>query len=115
MASILIPNLGIVQEWITSEELINSRIWDFIGIIILLSTSNNRKLKFFNSLLLIIKELKLIFLKSVYSYFQYHWWPIILIVIIGLKISSVRYKIFKDGIAKKIKIIIGKRVQIISI
>lgn len=64
---------------------------------------------------MIIKELKLIFLKSEYSYFQYHWWPIDLIVNRGLKISSVIYKIFRDGIAIKIKIIIGIIVQIISI
>lgn len=65
--------------------------------IILLSTLSNRKLnllKFF-----IINELKLIFLKSEYSYDQYHWCPIDLIVKIGLKISSVKYKIFNEGIA----------------
>lgn len=47
IASILIPKLGTVHEWITSSELINKRICDLKGIIILLSTSNNRKLNFF--------------------------------------------------------------------
>lgn len=95
-------------------ELINIRIWVLNGIIMLLSTSSNRNLDLFFSFL-IINESKLIFLKSEYSYLQYHWCPIDLIVKIGLKISSVRYKIFSEGIAIKIKIIIGKIVQIISI
>lgn len=38
-----------------------------------------------------------------------------LIVIEGLLISSVKYKILREGIAKKIRIIIGIIVQIISI
>lgn len=55
------------------------------------------------------------FLKSEYSYLQYHWWPIDLMVINGWLISSLKYKIFNEGIARKIKIIIGRIVQIISI
>ena len=62
-----------------------------------------------------MKELKSIFLKSEYSYLQYHWWPTHLIEIKGFLISSVKYKIFNDGKAIKIKIIIGRNVQIISI
>lgn len=53
--------------------------------------------------------------KFVYSYDQYHWWPIDLIVKFVELISSVKYKILIDGIAIKIKINIGIIVQIISI
>lgn len=63
----------------------------------------------------VINELNSIVLNSVYSYLQYHWWPIDLIVILLLYISSDIYKIFKDGRAIKIKIKIGKIVQINSI
>lgn len=81
--------------------------------IIRLSTSNKRnKLFEFD---LIINELKSIFLKSEYSYLQYHWWPIDLIVNDGKLISSIKYKIFNEGIAIYIKIIIGMIVQKISI
>lgn len=80
-----------------------------------LSTSNNR-----NSLMLswsvgIINESNSIFEKSEYSYLQYHWWPIDLIDNLLLCVSSVKYKIFNDGIAIKIKINIGIIVQINSI
>lgn len=44
IASILIASLGIVHEWITSSEEINNRILNLYGIIVLLSTSINRKL-----------------------------------------------------------------------
>lgn len=50
-----------------------------------------------------------------YSYDQYHWWPIDLIVKFEELISSVKYKILMDGIAIKIKINIGIIVQINSI
>lgn len=46
IASILIANLGIVHEWITSSDEINKRILNLYGIIVLLSTSINRKLFF---------------------------------------------------------------------
>lgn len=51
IASILIAKLGIVHEWITSSEEIKSRILYLYGIIVLLSTSINRK---FSILLLLI-------------------------------------------------------------
>lgn len=54
-------------------------------------------------------------IKSEYSYLQYHWWPIHLTVILFRWFSSVMYKIFKEGIAINIKMIMGEIVQIISI
>ena len=43
VASLFTPIDGIVQEWITSVEVVNIRIEILKGIIIRLSTSNNRK------------------------------------------------------------------------
>lgn len=54
-------------------------------------------------------------LKFEYSYFQYHWWPIVLIEMKGLFVSSNKYKIFNDGNAINNKIIAGTTVQMISI
>lgn len=42
-ASALIPREGIVHEWRTSAAVIKLRIWELIGIEILLSTSRRRK------------------------------------------------------------------------
>lgn len=47
IASILIPIEGIVQEWITSIDEINNRMGVLYGITSRLSTSNKRKLNFF--------------------------------------------------------------------
>lgn len=80
IASTLIANDGIAQEWITSNDETNLRILKLIGKIKRLSTSNNRKI-FFIEKLFNINESNSIFLKSLYSYLQYHWWPIILRVI----------------------------------
>lgn len=43
VASILIPIVGIVHEWITSNDVVKIRIGVLNGIINRLSTSNNRK------------------------------------------------------------------------
>lgn len=115
VASILMFKEGIVHEWITSPDVTNNRICELNGIAIRLSTSNKRKLYIFISLEGTIYESNSIFEKSVYSYDQYHWCPIVLIVIEGLLISSRRYKRRNDGKAIKIKIIAGIKVQIISI
>lgn len=88
VASTLIPSDGIVHEWITSAAEINIRIFDINGITIRLSTSISRKLKLFISFEGIIYESNSIFLKSEYSYDQYHWCPMVLIVIKGLLVSS---------------------------
>jgi len=53
--------------------------------------------------------------KSSYSYFQYHWCPITLIVSSGFSASSIRYSNCRDGIARNIKIILGIIVQISSL
>lgn len=80
-----------------------------------LSTSKRRNSLDFNWDIGIINESNSILKKSEYSYLQYHWWPIAFRVSLLLWVSSVRYKIFKDGMAMKIRMIIGKIVQISSI
>lgn len=65
IASILIANLGIVHEWITSSDEINNRILYLYGIIVLLSTSIKRKFSLLISL--IIYDSNSIFEKSEYS------------------------------------------------
>jgi hypothetical protein len=62
-----------------------------------------------------IYESNSIFLKSEYSYLQYHWCPIDFKEIAGLLISSNRYKIRNDGNAINKRTIAGRIVQIISI
>lgn len=113
--SILIPKEGTVHEWITSIEVVRTRIGKLKGKTQRLSTSNKRNSFKFNELDGVINESKFKLMKSEYSYLQYHWWPIVLIVSLLLCISSVRYKILMDGIAIKIKINIGVIVQINSI
>jgi hypothetical protein len=53
--------------------------------------------------------------KSVYSYLQYHWWPIAFRVKDGFLTSSVRYSNRSDGRARDTRIIAGTIVQIVSI
>lgn len=65
IASILIARLGIVHEWITSSDEINSRILNLNGRIVLLSTSIKRKLFLF--ILFNIYDSNSIFEKSEYS------------------------------------------------
>lgn len=113
VASTFTPKLGIVQEWITSVAEINIRIWVIKGTIIRLSTSNKRKFLFRDKGL--IKESYSLLIKSLYSYLQYHWCPMVLIVIKGLLISSIKYKSRKEGKAIKIRVIAGIIVQITSI
>lgn len=113
--SILIPSDGTVQEWITSNEVVIIRIGKLKGKIQRLSTSRSRNSLGISWFVGIIKESKLILLKSEYSYLQYHWWPIVLIESLLLWSSSDRYKILSDGIAIKIRINIGMIVQINSI
>lgn len=84
IASTLIPIDGIVHEWITSSDKINVRIVVFLGIIRWFDVSSKRIM-----LDSFIKESNEMFEKSEYSYDQYHWWPVILIVREGEKYSSV--------------------------
>lgn len=52
--------------------------------------------------------------KSPYSYDQYHWWPIALIVVVGLTISSIAYRRRIDGSASMKRMIAGIIVHRIS-
>lgn len=113
--SILIPRAGTVQAWITSIEVVKIRMGKLNGKIHRLSTSNKRNSLIFSWSVGIIKESNSIFKKSEYSYVQYHWWPIVLIESLLLWISSVKYKIFNEGMAIKIRINMGTIVQINSI
>lgn len=114
-ASTLTPNDGIVQEWITSWDVINRRTWVLNGKITRLSTSSKRNSLISNSLEGFIYESNSILKKSEYSYDQYHWCPIIFNVNIGLLTSSNMYNNRNDGKAIKIKIIAGNKVQTNSI
>lgn len=114
-ASILIPKAGTAHEWITSAAVTSNRICEFIGKTVRLSTSSNRNLLFSISLTGVMYESNSRSWKSEYSYFQYHWCPITLIVIIGLLISSIMYNNRSDGSAIKISVIAGSKVHNISI
>lgn len=109
------PKEGTVQAWITSMEVVKIRIGNLKGKIHRLSTSNSRNSLGINCWGGIIKESNSMLLKSEYSYLQYHWWPIDLRDSLLLWISSVKYKIFKEGNAIKISTNIGIIVQINSI
>lgn len=114
-ASTLIPIEGIVHEWITSAAETNKRIWVLKGMTVRLSTSRRRKSSFLISADGIMYASNSILGKSEYSYDQYHWWPIVLIVIAGVFTSSSRYNARNEGRAMKTKINAGMIVQINSI
>lgn len=78
----LIPREGTVQAWITSMDDVKIRKGKLNGNTHLLSTSINRNSLFFKLEVGIINELNSKEGKSVYSYLQYHWWPIVLMVIL---------------------------------
>lgn len=109
------PKDGTVHEWITSIEVVNIRMGVLKGITHRLSTSRRRKSLILSELGGIMNESKFRLIKSEYSYLQYHWCPMDLIVSLLLWISSVKYKILIEGIAMKIKINMGVMVQISSI
>lgn len=112
--SILNPMEGIVNEWITSFEVVKTRIFILIGITSRWSTSNNRNCPFSNISVLIMNESNFKFKNWGYSYDQYHCRPILLIVRLGDFISSVIYNKVIDGIANKNKINNGIIVQTVS-
>lgn len=66
-------------------------------------------------LLLSIVEVIIFFIRFEYSYDQYHWYPIAFIVIIGVTISSIIYKVFIDGRAINTNRQAGTDVQKISV
>lgn len=72
MASILTPSLGIVHEWITSAAVTNIRTSRFIGTTSRLSTSSSRYSPVCSSSVGTIYESNSMFMKSEYSYLQYH-------------------------------------------
>lgn len=113
--SILIPNEGTAHAWITSRDVEIKRIGKLNGIIHRLSTSKSRNSFNWSWLGGIINELNSTLKKSVYSYFQYHWLAIHLIVVVFWLRSSIKYKILIDGIAINMRINIGIIVQISSI
>lgn len=90
MASIFTPIDGIVHLWITSAAVTISRVSTAVGTTSRLSTSSSRKCPFGRSSSWTMKESNSRFWKSEYSYLQYHWWPIVLIVRLGWGISSIR-------------------------
>jgi hypothetical protein len=106
---------GIVHEWITSAAVISIRISNCIGTTIRLSTSKIRNSPFPNSEVGSIYESNCILGKSEYSYLQYHWCPIALIVTDGELISSVRYSNRKEGKAKNSNRTAGSTVHTVSI
>lgn len=108
-ASTFTPSDGTVQAWRTSAAETKFRIWVFIGMKTWLSESRRRN--WFTLVWGVIKESNSIFLKSVYSYVQYHWWPVVLIVTIGLKTSSRRYRRRIEGIPKRARTSEGVTVQ----
>lgn len=90
VASIFTPIDGIVHEWITSVAVTIIRICDLNGITVRLSTSRRRKVDLLFIIVGIIYESNSMFLKSEYSYDQYHWCPMALIVNLGFTTSSSR-------------------------
>lgn len=99
-----------VQECSTSFEVIIIRVGVWIGTTKWFEVSIRRF-----ELDLIIKEEKLASLILEYWYAQFHWNPIPLIDIRGLIFSSIKYNVFKDGIAIKSNIRAGILVQNSSI
>lgn len=86
-----------------------------MGRAIRLSTSRRRYSPRARSWGCVIYESISILEKSVYSYLQYHWWPMAFNVRLGFLTSSVKYKRRSDGIARNRRIIAGIMVQIVSI
>lgn len=85
------------------------------GMIHRLSTSRSRNSFNCNWSVGVINELNSILRKFLYSYFQYHWWAIHLMVRVFWFKSSEKYRILIDGIAIKIRMNMGIMVQISSI
>lgn len=119
IASAFTPNEGIVQECSTSA--LDTKIRTFLskGTTTRLSVSNWRNIPRPKSLSGIMYESKVKISspaqKSVYSYSQYHWWPMAFTVRLGDGESSIKYKRDKEGRAIWIRINPGIVVQIHSI
>lgn len=118
-ASIFSPREGTKKSWITSLAVTTIRMCVSIGATILLSTSrecscpsSSRSSGMMYDSSWIVSPLSL--MKSEYSYTQYHWYPMALIVIAGSITSSLRYRSTKDGRAIRIRITAGKIVHTTS-
>jgi len=114
IASIFRPRDGIVHEWITSAAVTRSRTSSCIGTTIRLSTSRSRNSPGVNSDVGVMYESNSTFGKSEYSYLQYHWCPIVLIVREGFASSSLRYRSRSDGRARNSRVIAGRTVHTVS-
>jgi len=106
------PSAGIVQACRTSVEEINICTGVLFGIVVLLSVSSRRKSLMFSFGFMNESNSKP--LKSLYSYDQYHWCPMVLIVIGIFSLSSDKYNSRNEGNAIKIRITPGKNVHKIS-
>lgn len=115
IASTLTPSLGIVHEWITSAAVTSIRTSMFIGTTRRLSTSKSRYSPIFSSSVGSMYESNSMFIKSEYSYLQYHWCPTVLIVSEGELISSVKYRRCRDGMARNTSVMAGRIVHTVSI
>lgn len=115
VASVFTPSLGTVHECNTSAAVTISRIGEFIGRTTRLSVSSNRNVLVCCSSCGVIYESNSSFVKSEYSYLQYHWCPTAFSVNAGLWISSIRYRSRRDGMAMNTKMIAGAIVHVVSI
>jgi hypothetical protein len=114
MPSIFMPKAGMAQEWITSAAVTRRRISSCMGTTMRLSTSKRRNSPGFRLSVGIIYESYSTDWKSEYSYLQYHWCPIALILTEGCLNSSVRYRSRRDGRARNRRVTAGRIVQIVS-
>lgn len=115
MASVFTPSLGTVHECRTSAAVTIIRTGEFVGSVIRLSVSSRRNAPLWYSSCGTMYESNSSFVKSEYSYLQYHWCPTALRVRAGLWISSIRYNSRRDGMAMNTKITAGAIVHIVSI
>ena len=89
-ASIFTPKDGTAQEWMTSVEVVRTRTSVLIGTTTALSDSSSRGCPGFRSSSATMSASKVKLPLSGYSYDQFHWWPIALIVISGLGVRSAK-------------------------
>ena len=84
MASVFTPSLGTVQECTTSAAVTIIRMGEFVGSVIRLSVSSRRNAPLWYSSCGNMYESNSSFVKSEYSYLQYHWCPTAFSVRAGL-------------------------------
>lgn len=109
-ASTFIPKDGMVHEWITSADETKPRINIFTGRYTSSLVFRSRRMFDLSMKFSVSREFN-----DEYSYDQYHWCPLIFNVILGDFVSSIRYKVFREGRAIKISSNAGRIVQIVSI